>query len=95
MANREKVIKHFTDCVDIAEANNNAWVFVRAEVLRDALELLKDYDTYCKWLAKDIMENTDPEFDYYNPEVVCRKLYKMGYVEYDKEENVWRVNDGR
>ena len=40
MADRENVIKHFTDCVDIAEANKNAWVFVRAEELRNALELL-------------------------------------------------------
>lgn len=61
----------------------------------DVLVLLKDYDAFCKWLAKDIMVNTDPDDDYYNPEVACRRLHKLGYVEYDAEKDAWRVNDGQ
>ena len=41
MADREKVIQHFSDCRDIATANNNGWVFVHADMLADALALLK------------------------------------------------------
>lgn len=39
---REKVIEHIADCVKIADRQmNHNWVFVRTEILRDALALLK------------------------------------------------------
>lgn len=41
MTDREKVIQHFSDCCDIAAANGNSWVFVRTDVLYEAIELLK------------------------------------------------------
>ena len=41
MADREKVIQHFSDCCDIAEENGNGWVFVRTDVLYEAIDLLK------------------------------------------------------
>ena len=42
MADREKVIEHITDCVRIADCQiNHNWVFVRTEILKDALVLLK------------------------------------------------------
>jgi hypothetical protein len=38
----EKVIEHITDCVKIADCQiNHNWVFVRTDILRDALALLK------------------------------------------------------
>lgn len=42
MIDREKVIEHITDCVNIADRQtNHNWVFVRTEILHDALALLK------------------------------------------------------
>lgn len=39
---REKVIEHITDCVKIADCQiNHNWVFVRTDILRDTLALLK------------------------------------------------------
>lgn len=38
---REKVITHFNDAIE-ASGNNNKWRFVRVDVIKDALELLKD-----------------------------------------------------
>lgn len=45
MCDREKVIGHIADCVHIADRQmNKAWVFVRTDILRDALELLKEQE---------------------------------------------------
>ena len=42
MADRERVIEHITDCVRIADCQiNHNWVFVRADILKDALALLE------------------------------------------------------
>ena len=42
MNDRENVIQHFEDCIRIADCQtNHHWVFIRAEILRDALALLK------------------------------------------------------
>ena len=41
MDKREKVIGHLEDCMDVAERTPHEWVFVRTEIVRDALELLK------------------------------------------------------
>lgn len=42
MTDREKVIQHFEDCIKIADCQiNHHWVFVRTEMMRDALALLK------------------------------------------------------
>lgn len=42
MTDREKVIPHFEDCIKIADCQiNHNWVFVRTEILRDAIALLK------------------------------------------------------
>ena len=42
MVDREKVIEHIADCVKIADyQTNHNWVFVRTEILRNALALLK------------------------------------------------------
>lgn len=42
MTDREKAIQHFEDCIKIADCQiNHNWVFVRTEILRDALILLK------------------------------------------------------
>lgn len=45
MPDREKVIEHITDCVKIADCQiNHNWVFVRTDILRDALALLKSQE---------------------------------------------------
>lgn len=42
MTDREKVIEHITDCVRIADCQiNHNWVFVRTEILKDVLAMLK------------------------------------------------------
>ena len=41
MTEHERVIQHFSECCDIAEENGNGWVFVRTDVLYEALDLLK------------------------------------------------------
>lgn len=42
MTELEKVIQHFEDCIKIADCQiNHNWVFVRTEILRDAVALLK------------------------------------------------------
>ena len=42
MADREKVIEYITDCVNIADRQtNHNWVFVRTEILHDAIALLE------------------------------------------------------
>lgn len=38
---QQRVIQHFSECCDIAEANGNGWVFVRVDVLYESLDLLK------------------------------------------------------
>ena len=66
MEKREKVIQHFEDCIKIADCQINHWVFVRAEILRDALALLKaqeprvmklaeTYGLDCVWYEQKIM----------------------------------------
>ena len=102
MSKREKVIKGLECCttaIGCCECpyaeGEKATVSCKLQIDRDALALLKDYDAFCKWLVKDIMVNTDPDDDYYNPEVACRKLHMLGYVEYDAEKDAWRVNDGQ
>lgn len=41
MADKEKVIGHLNDCVE-ASRRENTWVFVRKDIVEDALSLLKE-----------------------------------------------------
>ena len=42
MTEQEKVVAHISDCVKIADCQtNHNWVFVRTEILRDAIAMLK------------------------------------------------------
>ena len=43
MADREKVIGHLNDCME-ASRRNNTWVFVRKDIVENAIELLKKQD---------------------------------------------------
>lgn len=43
MTDREKVIGHLNDCVE-ASKSDNTWVFVRKDIVEDALVLLKEQD---------------------------------------------------
>jgi hypothetical protein len=44
MPDREKVIGHLNDCME-ASRRDNAWVFVRKDIVEDALALLKKQET--------------------------------------------------
>lgn len=41
MTDREKVIGHLNDCVE-ASRRENTWVFVRKDIVEDALSMLKE-----------------------------------------------------
>ena len=54
MTDREKVIEHITDCVRIADCHiNHNWVFVRTEILKDALALLKEQEPNTRRWVKE------------------------------------------
>ena len=40
---REKVICHLNDCID-ASRRDNTWVFVRKDIVEDAIAMLKEQD---------------------------------------------------
>ena len=44
MADREKVIGHLNDCVE-ASRRENTWVFVRKDIVEDAISMLKEHDS--------------------------------------------------
>lgn len=43
MPDREKVIRHFQDAIEASGANNK-WRFVRADIIEEAVELLKEQE---------------------------------------------------
>ena len=43
MADREKVIGHLNDCIE-ASRRDNTWVFVRKDIVEDAIALLKEQE---------------------------------------------------
>ena len=43
MHDREKVIEHMNDCLEASRADNG-WVFVRKDIIADALDLLKEQE---------------------------------------------------
>ena len=43
MIDREKVIGHLNDCME-ASRRDNTWVFVRKDIVEDALALLKEQE---------------------------------------------------
>ena len=43
MVDREKVIGHLNDCME-ASRRDNTWVFVRKDIVEDALDLLKEQE---------------------------------------------------
>lgn len=60
MADMEKVIGHLNDCME-ASRRDNKWVFVRKDIVEDALELLKDrakdYEAWAKEIGVDTCVN--------------------------------------
>lgn len=50
MADKEKVIGHLNDCVE-ASRRENTWVFVRKDIVEDALSLLKEQRTTVEIVA--------------------------------------------
>lgn len=44
MLDREKVIYHLNDCME-ASRRDNTWVFVRKDIVEDAIALLKEQET--------------------------------------------------
>lgn len=58
MPDREKVISHLNDCME-ASRRDNTWVFVRKDIVKDALALLKKQEA--KWVE-------------YGPTDVCRLI---------------------
>ena len=78
MVDREKVIEHITDCVRIADCQiNHNWVFVRTEILKDALALLKGsftpqevYDTVIEHAQHDTRFKLGDKIDYSFTDVV-------------------------
>ena len=58
----------------------------------DEIEMLPsaDYHEFISFVLDEIWDEDDWELNYKAfPELVCRKLVKMGYVEYDKESNTY------
>ena len=45
MIDREKAIQHFEDAIEASDSNDK-WVFVRVDILEDAITLLKADQTY-------------------------------------------------
>ena len=88
MVDREKIIEHITDCVRIADCQiNHNWVFVRTDILKDALVLLKSsftpqqvYDTVIEHAHHDKRFKLGDKIDYsfidvvdiLNMELMCK-----------------------
>ena len=53
MPDREKVISHLNDCME-ASRRDNTWVFVRKDIVEDALTLLKEQDERIKMLEHQL-----------------------------------------
>lgn len=75
---REKVITHFNDAIE-ASGNNNKWRFVRVDVIKDALELLKG-QTVGGWVSvKDrLPEEQENPYTHDYQEVICCLVTRFG-----------------
>lgn len=66
MEKLERAVEHIADCVNIADCQvNHNWVFVRTDILRDALALLK---------AQEPRVMTPADVNNIGPEDVCAFL---------------------
>ena len=76
MPDREKVIGHLNDCME-ASRRDNTWVFVRKDIVEDAVALLKEQETTstgktrifqcekCGFGIDDIYLSNEHDFDVY------------------------------
>lgn len=55
MIDREKVIQHFEDAIERSDSNDK-WLFVRVDIINDALKLLKADQTYLQEQGKKIKQ---------------------------------------
>ena len=53
MPDREKVVGHLNDCME-ASRRDNTWVFVRKDIIADALSLLKEQEERIKLLEHQL-----------------------------------------
>lgn len=65
MPDRERVIQHFEDCIGL-KPNSKSWVFVRVEMLRQALELLKEQEPRVLTLEEVMNSDAPVVVDYYD-----------------------------
>ena len=63
MSDREKVIGHLYDCL-AASKPENLWVFVRKDIVGDALNLLKEQEAQIERLEHDLAV-TQNNLNYY------------------------------
>lgn len=52
MPDREKVVGHLNDCME-ASRRDNTWVFVRKDIIADALSLLKEQEGVIPYIDID------------------------------------------
>ena len=70
MPDREKVICHLNDCMEESRPDN-AWVFVRKDIVEDTIALLKEQEEVvrCKDCVKRPYDNCPfNEFSMYQPD---------------------------
>ena len=91
--NKEKIVKALECCAD---GCHNGCPYANFDVdgyscetllCRDALTLIEERDEFLKWLAEYVMRE---DFDVM-AELICRKLYKVGYIDTDCHD--WTVVD--
>ena len=81
MPDREKVIGHLNDCIE-ASRRDNTWVFVRKDIVEDALALLEEQEDLGTELTNAI-------------ELIHKKNERIKKLEEQLETlTKWRMNAG-
>ena len=78
---REKVIVHLNDCME-ASRRDNTWVFVRKDIVEDAIALLKEQDEPKQIVRKQCKkEYEDGLIDYFSEWYCphCKSLIARGF----------------
>ena len=88
MADREKVIGHLNDCME-ASRRDNTWVFVRKDIVADALTLLKEQEP--RVMTLDELKEIYVEFKGDNCPIRLTNFDLQKIVEYavDGECRLW------
>ena len=91
MDKHEKVIKGLECIRDWAQfAVNKRWLVAGAsektvKYAEDALELLGEYDDFCRFVTKEMFDRLNDCGNCDSAEVYLRKLQKLGYVRLERD----------